>query len=84
MDHTDVPIHFGPSGKRRTSDCQVAWLMAGDYHAYAKRGRCDIGAIKSLMMRFIIWVQVSTLLFLISAPWKMVVGLRQCVAKVRR
>ncbi len=65
MNHTDIPTHFNPSSKRRAFDCQVVWLMAGDYHAYAIGGRCDIGAISSLMVRSIIWVQASTLLFFI-------------------
>ncbi len=84
IDHTDISIHFNPSSKRRVSGCQVAWFMAGEYHAHAIRGRCDIGAISSLMVQFIIWAQESTLLFFVSVPWKMVVGARECIARMRR
>ncbi len=72
---TDISRHLSSSSKWRVSDCRVTWLI---------RGRCDIGAIGNLMVRSIIWVQVSNWLLFISVLWEMVVGLLQCITKMRR
>ncbi len=82
--HTDTSTHLNSTIEPGATNHWVTCLVQGDHHTSARRSRCHVDLVSSLMVRPIIWVQMSALLLFHSRSMGDGGGLRQCIARVWR